>query len=250
MNFKLQDVNVNLNQTPIENMFLNMYVPMADGDALKVYLLVLKDIYSTGSVDSEKIKSILDFDDEKFNKAIEFWIGMGVFRQKKARNGQTYIEIVSFRESYFSDKSNISSNEKSFDKASRRAIMFENVENIIDRSLTPADITRIHETLDDYSQDPELVTEAFRQAKEAGNMDVKYVMGYLKTWRDQGVMSLDDLKIQEERKKLVRRSGPRTYKKNNKAITSPSNDEYSNYAEEARKARFRKMLGEDRDESK
>lgn len=247
MNFKLQDVNVNLNQTPIENMFLNMYVPMADGDALKVYLLILKDIYSTGSVDSEKIKSILNFDEEKFNKAIEFWVGMGVFRQKKARNGQTYIEIVSFRESYFSDKSNISNNEKSYDRASRKAIMFENVENIIDRSLTPADITRIHETLDDYKQDPELVTEAFRQAKEGGNMDVKYVMGYLKTWRDQGIMSLDDLKIQKERQKLSRRNGPRTYKKKPQPSSNYSSDEYDNYAAEARKARFKRMLGEDKE---
>lgn len=250
MNFKLQDVNSNLNLTPIENMFLNMYVPMADGDALKVYLLVLKDAYNEGFVDTRKIQSILNFDDEKFNQAIEFWVGMGVFRQKKMTNGETYIEIVSFRESYFSDKSNISNNEKSFDQATRKAIMFENVENIIDRSLTPADITRIQDTLMDYNQDPELVTEAFRQAKEAGNMDVKYVMGYLKSWRDQSVMNLNDLKIQNERKKLIRSSGPRTYKKNNRPINNNSSNEYKDYAANARKARFKKMLEEDKGESK
>ena len=137
MNFKMQDVKLDLGTTAFENMFLNTYVQMADGDALKVYLLVYKDLYN---------EKQLSFTDEKFNECIEFWINMGMFRQKIDKSGKKYIEIVSLRQSYFGDNTK-SSNEMSFDKASRKAIMFDNVERIIDRSLTPADITRIQETL-------------------------------------------------------------------------------------------------------
>lgn len=118
--------------------------------------------------------------------------------------------------------------------------MFDNIERIIDRNLTTADITRIQETLADYKADPELVTEAFRQGKVNGNMDVKYVLGYIKTWRDQGIFTLDDLKMREERQKLARKNSPRQYRKK-----TSTNDDAKDYAKKAREERFKKMLGED-----
>lgn len=239
MNFKMQDVKLDLGTTAFENMFLNTYVQMADGDSLKVFLLVYKDIYNTGIVDSKKIQKQLSFTEEKFNECIEFWVNMGVFREKKDSTGQKYIEIISLRQMYYGDNSK-SDNEISYDIAGRKSIMFDNIERIIDRNLTTADITRIQETLADYKADPELVTEAFRQGKVNGNMDVKYVLGYIKTWRDQGIFTLNDLKMREERQKLARKNSPRQYRK--KAST---NDDAKDFAKKAREERFKKMLGED-----
>lgn len=239
MNFKMQDVKLDLGTTAFENMFLNTYVQMADGDSLKVFLLVYKDIYNTGIVDIKKIQKQLSFTEEKFNECIEFWVNMGVFREKKDSTGQKYIEIISLRQMYYGDNSK-SDNEISYDIAGRKSIMFDNIERIIDRNLTTADITRIQETLADYKADPELVTEAFRQGKVNGNMDVKYVLGYIKTWRDQGIFTLNDLKMREERQKLARKNSPRQYRK--KAST---NDDAKDYARKAREERFKKMLGED-----
>ena len=239
MNFKMQDVKLDLGTTAFENMFLNTYVQMADGDSLKVFLLVYKDIYNTGIVDIKKIQKQLSFTEEKFNECIEFWVNMGVFREKKDSTGQKYIEIISLRQMYYGDNSK-SDNEISYDIAGRKSIMFDNIERIIDRNLTTADITRIQETLADYKADPELVTEAFRQGKVNGNMDVKYVLGYIKTWRDQGIFTLNDLKMREERQKLARKNSPRQYRK--KAST---NDDAKDYAKKAREERFKKMLGED-----
>lgn len=239
MNFKMQDVKLDLGTTAFENMFLNTYVQMTDGDSLKVFLLVYKDIYNTGIVDSKKIQKQLSFTEEKFNECIEFWVNMGVFREKKDSTGQKYIEIISLRQMYYGDNSK-SDNEISYDIAGRKSIMFDNIERIIDRNLTTADITRIQETLADYKADPELLTEAFRQGKVNGNMDVKYVLGYIKTWRDQGIFTLNDLKMREERQKLARKNSPRQYRK--KAST---NDDAKDYAKKAREERFKKMLGED-----
>ena len=239
MNFKMQDVKLDLGTTAFENMFLNTYVQMSDGDSLKVFLLVYKDIYNTGIVDIKKIQKQLSFTEEKFNECIEFWVNMGVFREKKDSTGQKYIEIISLRQMYYGDNSK-SDNEISYDIAGRKSIMFDNIERIIDRNLTTADITRIQETLADYKADPELVTEAFRQGKVNGNMDVKYVLGYIKTWRDQGIFTLNDLKMREERQKLARKNSPRQYRKK-----TSTNDDAKDYAKKAREERFKKMLGED-----
>ncbi|WP_311491440.1 DnaD domain protein [uncultured Anaerococcus sp.] len=139
---------------------------------------------------------------------------------------------------YFGENNDTNSNEINFDKAQRKSIMFENVERIIARKLTPADITRIHETLGEYDQEPELVTEAFRQAKEAGNVDVKYVMGYLKTWRDMGISSLNELRMKEERDKLRKANGVRTYRR--KTDPQKPSDGMS-IAEKARRKRLQRL---------
>lgn len=238
MNFEMQELKLDMGTTPFENMFLNTYLQMADGDAIKVYLLIYKEIYNNQTVDEAKIKRQLNFDDKRFEDAVNFWINMGIFREKKNSDGSNYIEIVSLRQMYFGESNETQSNEINFDKAQRKSIMFENIERIIARNLTPADITRIHETLGEYDQEPELVTEAFRQAREAGNVDVKYVMGYLKTWRDMGISSLNELRMKEERDKLKRANGVRTYRR--KSDSQKQNDGMS-IAEKARRKRLERL---------
>ena len=238
MNFEMQELKLDMGTTPFENMFLNTYLQMADGDAIKVYLLIYKEIYNNNKVDEGKIKRQLNFDDQRFEKAVNFWINMGIFREKKNSDGSSYIEIVSLRQMYFGESDPGSNNEINFDKAQRKSIMFENIERIIARKLTPADITRIHETLGEYDQEPELVTEAFRQAREAGNVDVKYVMGYLKTWRDMGIASLNELRMKEERDKLKKAPGVRTYRR--KSDPQKPNDGMS-IAEKARRKRLQRL---------
>ena len=234
----MQELKLDMGTTPFENMFLNTYLQMADGDAIKVYLLIYKEIYNNKTVDEGKIKRQLNFDDQRFLDAVNFWINMGIFREKKAGDGSNYIEIVSLRQMYFGQSNESNANEINFDKAERKSIMFENVERIIARKLTPADITRIHETLGEYDQEPELVTEAFRQAKEAGNVDVKYVMGYLKTWRDMGISSLNELRMKEERDKLKKANGVRTYRR--KSDPQMPQDG-SSIAEKARRKRLQRL---------
>ena len=238
MNFEMQELKLDMGTTPFENMFLNTYLQMADGDAIKVYLLIYKEIYNNQTVDEAKIKRQLNFDDKRFEDAVNFWINMGIFREKKNSDGSNYIEIVSLRQMYFGESDETPSNEINFDKAQRKSIMFENIERIIARNLTPADITRIHETLGEYDQEPELVTEAFRQAREAGNVDVKYVMGYLKSWRDMGISSLNELRMKEERDKLKRANGVRTYRR--KSDSQKPNDGMS-IAEKARRKRLERL---------
>lgn len=237
MNFEMQELKLDMGTTPFENMFLNTYLQMADGDAIKVYLLIYKEIYNNQTVDEAKIKRQLNFDDKRFEDAVNFWINMGIFREKKNSDGSNYIEIVSLRQMYFGDSNETPSNEINFDKAQRKSIMFENIERIIARNLTPADITRIHETLGEYDQEPELVTEAFSRP-EKGNVDVKYVMGYLKSWRDMGISSLNELRMKEERDKLKRANGVRTYRR--KSDSQKPNDGMS-IAEKARRKRLERL---------
>ena len=72
MNFEMQELKLDMGTTPFENMFLNTYLQMADGDAIKVYLLIYKEIYNNQTVDEAKIKRQLNFDDKRFEDAVNF----------------------------------------------------------------------------------------------------------------------------------------------------------------------------------
>jgi hypothetical protein len=48
MKFLLEDWKIDLGETPVENMFLNSYMPMAPGDAVKAYLFAYKIAYENG----------------------------------------------------------------------------------------------------------------------------------------------------------------------------------------------------------
>lgn len=246
MDFKMQDLKLDMGTTPLENMFLNTYIQMADGDAIKIYLLIYKDCYAYQRVDVEKIKRQLRFSDERFQEAVDYWVNMGIFRQKRADNGTDFIEIVSLRQMYFGDSVDNQTSEAAYDLAQRKSIMFTNIETIIDRNLTPADITRIQETILEYNCDPELVTEAFSQAKQSGNVDVKYVMGFIKTWRDQNISSLNDLRMKEERDKLLRAKSPRQYRRkaNPKSgrLTPRSESDISSFIQRRKEERLNKIL--------
>ena len=98
----------------------------------------------------------------------------------------------------------------------------------------------------EYNCDPELVTEAFRSAKESGNVDVKYVMGFIKTWRDQNILSLNDLRIKEERDKIKRSKNIRRYRKTSKPSKKVNNPEHdrdiNSFIERKKKERLKNIL--------
>lgn len=247
MEFKIQNIDLDMGETAFENMFLNTYVPLADGDSLKLFLLVYKDLVNEGKVDLEKIKKQLLFDDKKLESCINYWVNMGMFRKKDQGDGRIFIEIISLRQIYFGKSTSKEESSSAFDFSKRRSVMFSSVERIIQRALTPQDVRRIHETLDEYKQDPELVTEAFRQAKEVNNVDVKYVMGFLKTWRDQSIFSLNDLKIKEERDKLLKQKSIKKVSRKKTFTSKNRNSINKSYSQKAREERFRRILeGDDK----
>ena len=63
-------------------------------------------------------------------------------------------------------------------------------------------------------------------------------MGYLKTWRDMGISSLNELRMKEERDKLKKSSGVRTYRR--KSDPQMPQDG-SSIAEKARRKRLQRL---------
>ena len=71
-------------------------------------------------------------------------------------------------------------------------------------------------------------------------------MGFIKTWRDQNISSLNDLRMKEERDKLLRAKSPRQYRRkaNPKSgrLTPRSESDISSFIQRRKEERLNKIL--------
>ena len=96
MKIKLHQSKVDFMSTPIENLFLDTYLPLASGNQLKVYLFAYKSAYKNEEINNEKISKSLDISLEEVNQAWEFWVSLGLVKKHKL-DGEDIYEFKSIR---------------------------------------------------------------------------------------------------------------------------------------------------------
>ncbi|MDO4662000.1 MAG: DnaD domain protein [Tissierellia bacterium] len=241
MKVKIEKMKLDMGSTPIENMFINSFMRLLDELSLKVFLLMVKKANDTEDIDLYQMAGFFNVDKKSIEEAIETLRNYNLISIKKYNYGNEFYEINSLRQAYFGGETNETEETNNKDIIDRSMSMFNNIEDIIKRSLTPAEITRINETMDDINIAPELITEAFKQAKEKkGNVDPKYALAFAVSWRDKGIHSLKELKEYELSDNSYSKS-PKKYTKK-KTSTTKTNDESGDSITE----RFRKQRAERR----
>ena len=84
MSFFLETTDMDLGDTPIENIFINDYMPMANGTYVKVYLLGYKYAYDKDykiDVNNETIAKHLNIPLEDVLRAWDFWESKGIIEK-------------------------------------------------------------------------------------------------------------------------------------------------------------------------
>lgn len=84
MSFHLETTDMDLGDTPIENIFINDYMPMANGTYVKVYLLGYKYAFDRDSkieVNNETIAKHLNIPLEDVLRAWDFWQEKGIIQR-------------------------------------------------------------------------------------------------------------------------------------------------------------------------
>ena len=99
MSFILETTDMDLGDTPIENIFINDFMPMANGTYVKVYLLGYKYAYDRDSnieVDNETIAKHLDIPLDDVLRAWDFWEEKGIIEKLPKEDGNRYNYKVKF----------------------------------------------------------------------------------------------------------------------------------------------------------
>lgn len=169
-----------INFTPVDNEFIDKYLPDAKGEFVKVYLLCLR--YGFGEIETsiEEISSTLGLLQTDVLKAFEYWEEKGLLMLSP----EGFVEFI--------DKKNVSelSDIIYFDKFLKE--MFEHLEKLIGRPMNSKEISTYMSFLDDFNFSPEVVTLLVEYCTSRKKTDIRYIEKVAIAWHDAGIKSLED----------------------------------------------------------
>lgn len=197
--FRYTAYNEDLGYTPVENIFINHYMPGAPGDYVKVYLLGLKLSYShqNNYLSDDIIARTVNISPEEVKKAWKYWESQNIIRiiQSEKDDG-SIIEYVDLKELMLNIKGKETKPGKnSVDRIimARQNLkikgMFDYIEKIMGRELYPNDMFTYLDWIEDYGFPPEIVIMIIEDCYSRNKKDMAYLKQVAKNWFDAGIDS-------------------------------------------------------------
>lgn len=211
MKFEVEKTKIDLGSTQIENIFIEDFMPVANGDFVKVYLYALKHMMTKDDfeMDNERLALNLDLNITDVEKAWDYWEEKQVVEKQIRLDGGYDIKFKNLIGYYLENQKKIK--EVSPKKGQTDTIiesmhnesirnMFNNIDYFMRRPTTPTEKMDILSWIPNYNMSPEMVEIAFEYCTEKKNkISVKYVKAVVLSWYDKGLSSVEA--IEEEIKK-------------------------------------------------
>lgn len=200
----------NYSDVLIPSLFFDLYLTIASGNQIKVYLLGYKSAFlyrgfQNDGLDNKVIATMLNITEEEVIEIWKYWESMGIVKLYD-KDGNFGIEFLDIKTEYLNkhSKSRVSSEsiDETIDDASSLEYvnMYNRIEAIAGRVLTPSEKIDILNAVKEYEMSTDMAIEAFERAvSDNGRIkSVKYVIGIMKSWFDRAVKNVDDLETLDE----------------------------------------------------
>ena len=212
MNFTMETTDMDLGDTPIENIFINDFMPMANGTYVKVYLLGYKYAYDKDiniEVNNNTIAKHLNIPLIDVLNAWDFWEGKGIIQKipKDSEDKYDYsVKFLNLKQLYIKNNYRAIDMRQNMEKAYTSSVedlvganqipeineMFNNIDYIMRRQLVPNEKKKVLEWIHNYNMNPDIIEKAFFYGVEKkGKRNINYVGGIVRNWYDQGITNVD-----------------------------------------------------------
>lgn len=213
MSFFLETTDMDLGDTPIENIFINDYMPMANGTYVKVYLLGFKYAHDRDfkiEVNNETIAKHLNIPLEDVLRAWDFWQSKGIIEKIHIDAERSYnykVKFLNLKQLYIKNNIKLFTTEKdeipSTKKLSTEDLiqankvpeinnMFNKIDRIMSRQTVPLEKQKILNWITDYNMNPDVIEKAFSYGVERkGIRKLSYVEGIIRNWYDDGLTNME-----------------------------------------------------------
>lgn len=226
MSFLIEKTKLDFGSTLIENIFLNIFMPTANGTFVKVYLMgykFAKDNDPNITITNKLISKHLNIPLSDVLDAWDYWEEKGIIIKIKLDPSENSIdnygvEFKNLTELYINNnyvnnnssekKEPISENTTKSSPASTIddlialtknkyiSDMFKEIDYINRRPLSHPERIKVIDWIKDYNFDTDIIMKAFFIASEKkGKANINYVGGILMNWIDIGITNIDDLNI-------------------------------------------------------
>ncbi len=216
MKISLKKSTIQPGVTPIENMFLDVFLPIADEISLKVYLFLYKRVFGSyeDEITLDSISKELNFSTVQIINALKYWKNNKVIDFSIDNNEN--IEKIEFYNFYALYSGNVYSKENNSNFDNEKPLIdneqyFKKIENITSLSLKPYEISAIMDHMQETGHTMDLVYRAYQYADQNGkSKSTNYIIGILRAWkRDNNIMTVEDLEnylLNKDKGKIIKRS--------------------------------------------
>jgi len=182
--------------TPIENMFLDNYLPIVDEISLKVYLFLYKRLFGSykSELTMECIAKELRFSEVQVMNALKYWKNNELLDFSLDENGK--VERIEFVNNFALYAGGIYDNNVEEKEKEKPLIdnkeYYNKIEKITGLTLKPHEISEIMAHIEETGHGMDLVYKAYEYANSTGkSMSAKYIIGILRAWkRDNNIFIL------------------------------------------------------------
>ncbi len=199
----LESLDVELGHTSIENIFINDFMPQANGTYVKVYLMGLRLAQDNRQVSTNaSVANALHIPQSEVNEAWSYWESVGLVK----RNPESPEDVIftNLKKMYM---------EKVFPQTQVQAMrpltvslrdpeiakLLATVDRIMCTHVTAQEKRDIVSWCTDFNLPPAVITEAFHAADRQGQATrLRYVLAIVKDWDARGLRSLEDLEKSQE----------------------------------------------------
>ncbi len=205
-----KEVNeIDLGETTIANIFIDIFMPMANGLYVKVYLLGFRQACESNSnpkFDNNSIAKNLNVPLSDVIEAWKFWEKKNIIKMHKNNDINDFdysIEFLDLKKFYmenmYVNTTSIKSNSDNIVSASENPSirkMFNSINKIIGRYLDPTEKINLLEIMNKYNMSSDMIVCAYEYVKDkyGSSRPVKYIESILRGWYDSSLYTPEDVK--------------------------------------------------------
>lgn len=194
MNIKLErDFNHNLGFTAVENIFIDSFMPSADGNFVKIYILALRRAWEGREVSNEIIADLLGIIESDVVRAWDYWQDMGIVRIEK--DEVEFLDLKKlFIENVYYPKTESKDSIVETMTSPIIAEMLSKAEFFMRKSISPMQKQDIAKWIEIYNMPPQIILEAFKYAGERKNVyRLNYVEKIVRDWSDKNIRTIEQV---------------------------------------------------------
>jgi len=192
-----------LNDTPLENIFIDEYLPDAPGEYVKVYVFAYMYSGINQVMTNELIAKRLGINIEDVLAAWTYWESSGIIRkyypnpEDETHYDVEFVNIKNAVNRYDNEPGNAPESSKSVKSVlsdESLANLYKEIENITGKMFDPTSALKIAELVDD-GVDPSVVSFAYRYCRENNKpTDFKFISAIVRRWQDNKKNSVKEIK--------------------------------------------------------
>lgn len=217
MNFAIEKSDIDFGSTQIDNIFIEDYMPLANGSYVKVYLYAYKNMMSEEpdyQLDNEKLAKNLRLTLQDVEDAWEYWESEGVV-ERVLKLDQSYdIIFKNLKIRLIESRRPIKERPQEkvlVDLMEHNSVrnMFANIDYFMRRQTTPTEKMEIISWISDFNMSPEMIEIAFEYSTEKKKVyKVNYVRAIVSSWYDEKLSTVEDVEraLSQTDEKYVRKN--------------------------------------------